>query len=144
MIPIEVPPLRDRREDIPDLCRHFLEMFNLEHGVNLTLSGEALNVLLDYNFPGNIRELRNIIERLTVLSPGPVIQAWDLPIDLVDRPENPETGVVKLAQAVAQAERNCLLGALRHTGGKRVEAARLLGISRKNLWQKLKLHQINI
>lgn len=143
VIPIEVPPLRTRKEDIPDLCCYFLDEFSRSHGVPLSLSDEALHVLLMYDYPGNIRELRNIIERISVLAVSPVIQPWHLPADLTgltaesDHEESP-----KLSAALAQTEKNCLIKALRQTNGYKAAAAKLLGISRKNLWEKLKHHQI--
>lgn len=142
VIPIEVPPLRARKEDIPDLCHYFLEEFSRSHDMPLKLSDEALNILIAYDYPGNVRELRNIIERVSVLAVAPVIQPWNLPADLAGGVEENKIETLKLTDAVAQAERSCILKALRRTNGNRTEAAGLLGISRKNLWEKLKLHQI--
>ena len=79
MIPIFLPPLRDRREDIPALTDHFLERFNREHGKNVAFSREALDLLLEYRWTGNVRELENLVERAVVMAKGPVIQAQDLP-----------------------------------------------------------------
>ncbi len=142
VIPLTVPPLRERREDIPALCQFFLEEFMRERGTLLQLSPEALQTLVGYNFPGNIRELKNIMERLSVLCHGPVVQPWDLPTDLGGQAETGDERVQKLSDAVAVAERACLIKALRQTDGNRTEAAKLLGISRKNLWEKLKNHSL--
>ena len=144
VIPIEVPPLRERKEDIPALCRHFLEQFRCESGRRMEISEQAMSALMAYDYPGNVRELRNIIERLTVLSPSPVIEPWNLPPDILgaDGENGPAAASLRLADAVAQAERGCILRALRRTGGKKGEAAQLLGISRKNLWEKMKLYRI--
>lgn len=142
VIPIEVPPLRARKEDIPDLCRYFLEEFSRSHDAPLRLSDEALNILIAYDYPGNVRELRNIIERVSVLAVSSVIQPWNLPADLTAGGEENKTETLRLADAVAQAEKSCILKTLRQTNGNRTEAARLLGISRKNLWEKLKAHQL--
>ncbi|MBP2675404.1 MAG: transcriptional regulator, NifA, Fis Family [Deltaproteobacteria bacterium] len=79
VIPIFLPPLRDRREDIPPLTDHFLERFNREHGKNMAFSREALDLLLEYRWTGNVRELENLVERTVVMAKGPVIQAQDLP-----------------------------------------------------------------
>ncbi len=145
VIPVKIPPLRDRKEDIPELCSHFLEEFSRMRGMVLTLSDGALNCLLNYNFPGNIRELRNIIERASVLTRSPVIDMLELPCDLtgsgsglVDDP------ACTLAEAVARAEKNCIRKALGQSGGNKTEAADLLGISRKNLWEKMKLHDLKL
>ena len=79
VIPIYLPPLRDRREDIPALTEHFLERFNREHAKNVAFSREALDLLLEYRWTGNVRELENLVERAVVMSKGHVIQAQDLP-----------------------------------------------------------------
>jgi DNA-binding NtrC family response regulator len=142
VIPIEVPPLRNRKEDIPELCRFFLEGFNRERVVPLSLSDDAVGCLMRYDFPGNIRELRNIIERVSVLSPGPVVQPWDLPVDLEGEASVESEETLRLSEVVAKAEKGCLLKALRETDGNKTEAAKLLCISRKNLWEKLKLYNL--
>ena len=145
VIPIAVPPLRERKEDIPELCAFFFREFDKSRAGSQTLSPAALEILMAYNYPGNIRELRNIIERVTVLNPTSVVEPWLLPADLVR--ESPPCEIaasssMKLAEAIAMAERSCILRALRQTGGKKSEAAQLLGISRKNLWEKMKTHRI--
>lgn len=142
VIPVEVPPLRERKDDIPELCSFFLEEFLLDRGAPLELTDEAVRALMEYDYPGNIRELKNIIERISVLVPGPVVQPWDLPGDLACQPEEDETSSLRLAEVLGQAEKACLLKALRRTAGNRTEAAKLLGISRKNLWEKLKNHKM--
>lgn len=79
VIPIYLPPLRDRREDIPSLTEHFLERFNREHGKSVAFSREALDLLLEYRWTGNVRELENLVERAVVMAKGPVIHAQELP-----------------------------------------------------------------
>ena len=138
VIPVQLPPLCERREDIPVLCAHFLAEFGRRRGLVLQLSDGALKCLQAYSFPGNVRELRNIIERASVLTAGPVIDLLDLPCDLSAPVRLTEVGGQTLAAAVARAERDCILAALRRSGGNRTEAAGLLGISRKNLWEKMK------
>jgi len=145
VIPIEVPPLRKRKEDIVPLAEHFLEEFSQGRHDRLVLSRSAMDCLVDYNFPGNIRELRNIVERLSVLVAGPLIEVGDLPADLLqeERREPAENGeALNLARAVTQAEKRCILRALDFAGGNKTEAARMLGISRKNLWEKMKAQQL--
>ena len=99
-----------------------------------------------YEYPGNVRELKNIVERVSVLSAGPVIGLEDLPADL----RNPATAVpvggtpLPLAESMARAEKQFLLGALTRCGNNRTKAAEVLGISRKNLWEKMKLHRIEL
>ncbi len=142
VIPIEVPPLRDRRDDIPLLCRHFLSEFSIMRGMPLELSPEALQRLSLYDYPGNIRELRNIMERAAVLTQTHLIQAEYLPTDLTEKEEAEQDETLQLSRAVACTEKNCISRALRQTGGNKTEAAKLLGISRKNLWEKMKQHRI--
>ncbi|WP_267929132.1 helix-turn-helix domain-containing protein [Desulfolithobacter dissulfuricans] len=102
--------------------------------------------MLEYDFPGNVRELKNIIERASVLAPNPVITPADLPADLHSGDDVAESfeGPVILSEALAQTEKRCLLSALARTGGNRTKAAELLGISRKNLWEKMKHYEITL
>jgi two-component system response regulator AtoC len=145
VIPVKMPPLRERKEDIPELCSHFLEEFSLMRRMRLTLSEGAISCLLNYDFPGNIRELRNIIERASVLTQSPVIDVLELPCDLTGNGPRVNDGTTcNLAESVAWAEKNCILKALDRSGGNKTEAADLLGISRKNLWEKMKLHRLKL
>jgi two-component system response regulator AtoC len=143
VIPIQLPPLRERKEDIPILTNHFLNEFSADRGMVMGISPEALQSLIDYDFPGNIRELKNIIERCSVLAQDQIIQPQDLPSDIAagnvydDREDS-----FSLSNAMAKTEKQLILKALAHTEGKKGEAAELLGISRKNLWEKIKLYQI--
>ena len=145
VIPLVMPPLRDRKEDIGLLVNHFLQEFSAKRGVLLSLSPEAMQMLINYDFPGNVRELKNIIERASVLAPEAIITPEDLTGDLqqsetVTSSEEP----VALCTALAKTEKKCVLNALALTSGNRTKAADLLGISRKNLWEKMKLHQIEL
>lgn len=142
VIPIVVPPLRQRKEDIPELCVHFLDELGRGRKPALTISPDAMAVLTAYDYPGNVRELRNIIERLLVMCPTEVVQPWHLPSDLVGTAEAGRDEPLRLAEAVARAEKACVLRALRQSGGRKSEAAGLLGISRKNLWEKMKLYRL--
>ncbi|WP_136808658.1 sigma-54-dependent transcriptional regulator [Desulfosediminicola flagellatus] len=143
VIPIKLPPLRERKEDIPELTQHFLHSFSLKRGVAMNLTADAMERLLDYDFPGNVRELKNILERASVLAPEPSICPSDLPSDLNSSPikvDEPYTLV--LAEALARTEKAVILKALNKAGGVKQAAADLLGISRKNLWEKMKSHAI--
>ena len=143
VIPVEIAPLRERKEDIPELCAYFLNEFSRKRGMAMRLSDEAMAVLTAYDYPGNVRELKNIIERLAVLAPSSIIQPWELPADLTGHGEVVPVTSMKLSDALMQTEKTCLLKALRESGGNKTEASRLLGISRKNLWEKLKAHRIS-
>ncbi|MDX2495257.1 MAG: sigma-54 dependent transcriptional regulator [Desulfuromusa sp.] len=143
VIPINVPPLRERNGDVVELTDYFLKQFGAERGLAFSFSTDASQALNHYPFPGNVRELRNILERMTVLAPAPQIQLWDLPIEIRGTKEDSaEKGEVNLAVAVAVAEKKCIRRALKKTGGNKTEAAEVLGISRKNLWEKMKLYGI--
>lgn len=141
VIPLGIPPLRERGEDILELADFFLEEFGRERGLTFELSPEARTALESYPFPGNVRELRNILERVSVLAPAPRIQLWDLPPEIRETGSDAAEDVCDtLAEAVAAAERKCIQRALAKTVGNKTESAALLGISRKNLWEKMKLY----
>ncbi|SHJ88858.1 two-component system, NtrC family, response regulator AtoC [Malonomonas rubra DSM 5091] len=146
VIPIELPALRDRPGDISLLADFFLQEFGQERGMMFKLSPEARQALENHSFPGNVRELRNLLERVSVLAPAPLIQLWDLPFEL--RGTQPEAASSEvpiaetLADAVADAEKKCILQALKKAGDNKTEAAAILGISRKNLWEKMKNYNL--
>jgi two-component system, NtrC family, response regulator AtoC len=154
VVPIWIAPLRARRTDIQELAVHFCARVAAENSKpGVTLSAEALRALASQRWPGNVRQLQNFVERLVVLSAGPVISEGDVLAELA-RPVRfvtqagtagadagggpPPSGQVQpLAAAVRAAERHALLRALNCTGGNRSEAARLLGVSRSTLYAKL-------
>ena len=143
VIPLLVPPLRERNGDVRELTSYFLSRFSRQRGFDLQLSEEAISALQNYQFPGNVRELSNILERLSVLAHSPYIQLWDLPVEVRgQRAEDCCERVTTLAEAVCAAEKRCIQCALAQTAGNKTEAAALLGISRKNLWEKMKQHQL--
>ena len=138
VVPVEIPALRNRRDDVPALVSHFLERFNRDFGSQVTgVSGAAMELLKAYSWPGNVRELRNVLERIVILGPEEVIDVGDLPPEIrFARPEGqglssgcpftlPEDGV-----DLEAVERGLLGQALDRTGGNQSAAARLLGISR--------------
>ncbi len=142
VIEIRIPPLRHRREDIPLLAEHFLKRFGSEHGRALHLKPEAMRKLETYDFPGNVRELENMIERAVALSSGPAIGASDLPDVKASRQfqemsiDFPTDGV-DLDRLISDFERSWVLRALEQTGGVRKRAAALLGISFRSLRYRL-------
>lgn len=143
VVPIQLPPLRERTGDISELADFFLEELGRERGLSFRLSREARQALEDYRCPGNVRELRNLLERASVLAPSSEIQLWDLPAEICGTATDASLQPESLAEAVATAERRCIQSALGKTGGNKTVAAELLGISRKNLWEKMKLYSLS-
>ena len=137
VVPISVPSLRERRDDIPALVEHFINRYNAEMNKRIEgLSAEAMAVLHEYPWPGNVRELQNIIERLVGLVDAPVIGVNDLPLDLLlpdhtVRLRHAET--LPLRQATEEFERQIVLRVLERVRWNRSEAARVLGIHRNSL-----------
>ncbi len=151
VVPIDLPPLRERREDILLLADHFIDKFSKKMGKEISgLSEDAKTLLLKYPFPGNIRELENMLERAIALIKGKVIQAEDLPDELCGQPSSIQDvcqrlkGSKPLASATRLFEKEYIQSVLEKTKGKKGEAAENLGISRKTLWEKIKELEIEI
>jgi two-component system response regulator AtoC len=140
VVPLAVPPLRERREDIPALVTHFIAKYNREFARTVRgISPGVLPVLLEYDWPGNVRELENIIERSVALARGPVIRLSDLPLDLAlpdAGPGSPEPGL-SLKEARERFERQFILRVLDRVDWNQSQAARLLGLHRNTLTAKL-------
>ncbi|MCD6087174.1 MAG: sigma-54-dependent Fis family transcriptional regulator [Candidatus Hydrothermae bacterium] len=139
---IVLPPLRERKEDIPLLVEHFILKFNKIYRKKIKgITNKALEALQYYHWPGNVRELENVIGRAFALGKGDIITVDDLPMDIWDGKEavNPE-GII----SVEEAEKNLIKKALSETGGNKTRAARLLGIGRKTLYMKIKKYGIKI
>ena len=139
VIPFFVPPLRDRREDIPTLARYFMRLFSAEHGRGpKDFSSEALDMLVDYSWPGNVRELRNEIERLVIMVQDDTIHAADLSLPNGAGPSKAST----LHEARAQYEREFILSKLKENNWNISQTARLLGLERSYLYRKMKAYGI--
>ena len=146
VIPIEVPPLRARAEDIPLLVDHFIRTFSAENGKRVkTLSGEALAYFLAYDWPGNVRELRNMVERLVIMAPRTVIEAEDLPVPLRPKEGWGDGGEARertLREARDGFERAYILAELRANDWNVTRASERLGIERSHLYRKIKAYGI--
>jgi len=142
-VAIHLPPLRDRREDIPLLAHAFLGEFARERQRDIEgFSDEVLELFEAHPWPGNVRELRNVIERAVLFCRGPQVTADELPVAIrgeEGKSPRPAQGRVEpLQRAVERAETEAIRAALLSTNGRRADAAELLGISRKTLWEKIK------
>ncbi|MCL1926538.1 MAG: sigma-54 dependent transcriptional regulator [Syntrophorhabdaceae bacterium] len=154
VIQIVVPPLRERREDIPVLAAYFMEKFSRKHGKSISrIDGEAMRILLAHNYPGNIRELENILERATIMESGNVISTGSLPPNVTKivtpigssdtfglDPLPPEGAF--LDSEMDAFEKSYILKALEAANGNRTEAAKLLNISFRSLRYRLQKHGI--
>jgi PAS domain S-box-containing protein len=144
VVKFELPPLRQRKEDIPLLIDHFISRFNALYGKEICcVSNDALAVLLSHDFPGNIRELENIIEHCFVLCHGQLIESSDLP-DSVRRPEHRGAEDLQEIKTLRQMEMMMIEQSLRCHDGNRAAAARELGINPSTLFRKLKTLQIDV
>ena len=139
VIEIEVPPLRERRDDILPLARHFVQYFasklNMQH---LRLMPACLDVLQQYSWPGNVRELENAIERAAVLSEDGTIRPCHLPRCVRENTYRPDQETLSPNQSLAEVEQNHIERVLSYTEGNKRQAARILGISPATLWRRLK------
>jgi DNA-binding NtrC family response regulator len=144
VVVLEIPPLRERREDILLLANLFVEEGNKELGKSITgISGEAKDLLLDYSWPGNVRELRNILERAMILSTKEEISPETLPIELREQLGAPRSVPLNLSEFSLEAvERKHISEVLSMAKGNKSKAARSLGISRSTLREKLKKYAI--
>jgi DNA-binding NtrC family response regulator len=143
VVTLHLPPLRERREDIPLLARAFLEQAVKDNGLPpRRFTPEVLSRLSSHHWPGNVRELRNVVESAAVLSADEVIGMEDLPQPLVERPQSGSGGLFHVGMTMDELERIAILETLRATGGNRTKAAETLAISLRTLQRKLKQYQI--
>jgi DNA-binding NtrC family response regulator len=145
VVPIHLPPLRERREDIPLLIEHFITTFSKEYNVEpKRLAPEALDKLIAYPWPGNIRELQNVIERVFALSQSAEITLADLPVSVTGFEERP-VNFQELSElpTLEQMEKSLIAAALRKGHGNKNEAARILAIDRQRLYRKIEKYSLD-
>jgi DNA-binding NtrC family response regulator len=140
VVQFKLPPLRERKSDIPILVNSFLEKYSEANGKTCTISEDAMSRLMAWDWPGNVRELQNAIERAIALGSGPILHMGDLPSNLHHSsgerlPQNDEV------LPLVELERRAILGAMREAGGDKLIAARLLGIGKTTLYRKLKQYE---
>lgn len=139
VVMLRIPPLRERKQDIPLLVGSFLERISRSSGIERILSDDALHRMLAYDWPGNVRELENCLERACALSTGPTLHIADMPTTL----QNPSPRLTELAAGgqivpIAEMEKQAILSTIRQLNGDKLEAARRLGIGKTTLYRKLK------
>ena len=139
VVPVRIPPLRERRDDVPLLAAHFVQRYNHRTGEGKVLTPEALAGLLTHDWPGNVRELENAIEQAAALSPGREIRAADVQLEPARGSAPPPGDAARtLAEAVEDAERCAIEAALARCEGDLGRVARELGVSATTLWRKMK------
>jgi DNA-binding NtrC family response regulator len=148
VFPIALPPLRERREDIPALAQHFLNSLRVDMGKPVEgFSPAAIKAMSDYGWPGNVRELQNCIERAVILAKSGMIDENNLPRYISDRPPATTSGPhfpIILDEELERIERDYILAALTQSGGVQVSAASLLGVNERSLWHRIKKLGIQI
>lgn len=143
VVTIDIPPLRDRREDIPGLCKHFLKKYVEENHKEVEgLTRESFDALMKYEFPGNVRELENIIERAVILCRGNTITLDDLPPNIFAPADLQPSENGGLEQRVEALEKSAIIAELRKCGGNQSKAARNLQITERKLRYKMQKHKI--
>ena len=137
VVSIHVPPLRDRRDDIPLMVHKFMEEFARENNKEIEgITSGALHALMAYKWPGNVRELRNVIESIVVLTKGSIINEQDLPQYVLSKDEQSHLKI-PAGSSLAEAEKRMILFTLQNTGGNKTKASEILRIGRKTLHRKL-------
>lgn len=143
VVQIHIPPLRERKDDIPLLVEHFIEKYKNKGGGRVKqISPEALSILMDHDWPGNVRELENCIERAIVMGKDDIIQPSDLPFSILHDVSYSTDTVSLDGRSLDQIEKDLMLKALEKAGGVQVEAAKILGITRRKLQYRMKKHGI--
>lgn len=145
VVPILLPSLRERKEDITVLTEHFLKKYNEENAKELAITNDILSTLVSYEWPGNVRELENTIERLVVMSRDRIAQSSDLPLNIREHSFRTKYSVqIKdaLPSTIEDIEKSKIVDALKRTGGIQAKAARILGLTARQIGYKMKKYNI--
>jgi len=153
VIPIHIPPIRERREDIPLLVDHFLNLFQARYHKRIEkISEEAMDLMVNHSWPGNVRELENAVQRAVLLSRDSVISEWNLPPEIQEGGGKSLPDMFRLGDGrslnekvdglTRDVEKRLIREALEQAGGKREKAARLLNLSLKTLYNKMKKYDL--
>ncbi len=143
VVPITIPPLRNKKEDIPLLAEHFLKMYTEKNNKDIkTFEPRVMDALVRYPWPGNVRELENIVERMVIMSRGDTIVVEDLPPDFKTLQNGEEERPIPTGSSLKEIEKEVILKTLERTKGNRTKAALVLGVTRKTLQNKIKEYGI--
>jgi transcriptional regulator with PAS, ATPase and Fis domain len=138
VVNIKLPPLRERKEDLPFLINFFIDKFNQKYGMKVKgISQRAMNLLMDYEWSGNVRELENTIESILVIHSPEVIDLPDLPPEIREYKEKPEVISIKIGTRLEEVEKELLIQTLKATKGNKRRAAELLGINVRTIHRKM-------
>jgi transcriptional regulator with PAS, ATPase and Fis domain len=141
VLELYIPPLKERKDDIPPLCGYFLDKYAKEFKKAVeSISDDVIGIFMAYHFPGNVRELEHIIERAVILADGQTIESKHLP-GRFQAADPPPLSADRKFMSLAEIEKRHILEVLKATGGNKSKAVQLLGISRAALWRKLKLFE---
>jgi len=145
VITLRVPSLAERRDDIPLLCHHFLEKFSAAQGKHVDeIADEVMEILMGYAFPGNVRELENIMERAVTLASGSSVELSHLPMDLREHRFDVQRRAKTALLTLEEHEKDYIAWVLDQMKGNKTRAAEILGIDRVSLWRKLKRYQLDL
>jgi len=143
VVGITIPPLRDRREDLAPLMEHFLKRFSTENNRKIKgVSSKARHLLMKYDYPGNVRELENILERAVVIARGETIETSDLPFSALEEDQGQNRNRGTLKESIEFLEREMVINSMAEAGNHQTRAARMLGISERMLRYKLKKYNL--
>ena len=145
VVPVFLPSLREKKEDIAQLAEYLLKKYNKENNKSVTIKSDVLDVFMDYEWPGNVRELENTIERFVVMSAGKVITKADLPLNIKDQSIKSKYGIQAkdaLPSTIEDIEKVRIIDALKNSNWNQAKAAKALGITARQIGYKIQKYEI--